>query len=159
LTQKHNIEGTFGIVIEEIKKITIDYDVNQGITGYYARHLGIVTHYLADYCTFPHNSVFQGSIKDHCKYEKEMKFSLREYVERDDVQRERKKEPDSRSIDDIFQLIVKTHREYLKALNSITQDIHYIVDLCYKVVDAILQFFELAYASLHNNYREQKSMI
>jgi hypothetical protein len=151
LTQRHNIEGTFGILIEEIKKITVYYDIDKGITGYYARHLGIVTHYLADYFTFPHNSIYQGSIRDHCKYEKELKFLLREYVERKDVQRERPRKYASYSIEDIFRIIVKTHEEYLKALNNITQDIQYIVDLCYKVVDAILLFFELACVSLKNS--------
>ena len=63
LTRKHTIEETFPILINEIKKITVDYDMEQGITTYYCRHLGVVTHYLADYFTFPHNSNFQGNIK------------------------------------------------------------------------------------------------
>jgi len=65
LTKKHNIEETFGILIREIKKVTIDYDIERGINGYYARHLGVITHYLADYCTFPHNTDFTGSLKAH----------------------------------------------------------------------------------------------
>ena len=58
LTRRHNIEGTFDILIKEIKRLTIYYDVNKGIGRYYARHLGIITHYLADYCTYPHNSEY-----------------------------------------------------------------------------------------------------
>ena len=41
-----------------------------GIREYY--HLGKLTHYLADAFTFLHNRAFEGSLKEHCKYEKEL---------------------------------------------------------------------------------------
>lgn len=144
LTKRHTIDETFGTLIEEIKKITIDYDMNRGIGGYYARHLGVITHYLADYCTFPHNSVFEGTITEHVYYEKELKFSLKEYVHRENVQRDRLPNQPGQTIDDIIHFIIKTHKEYLKALKEVKEDIEYIVYLCFKVVDAILLFFELA---------------
>lgn len=158
LTTKHSIEETFGILIDEIKKITVDYDINKGINGYYARHLGVITHYLADYCTFPHNSIFEGSLKDHVYYEKELKFSLKEYVKRDDVQRERET-TQFQSIEDVIGFINKTHNEYLKALKAVKEDIKFIVEICYKVVDAILQFFELSYdrvMAIEHRNSEQK---
>lgn len=144
LTKRHTIDETFDDLIEEIKKITVDYDINKGINGYYARHLGVITHYLSDYCTFPHNSVFEGNIKEHMTYEKDLKLSLKEYVNRDDVQRERSQT--YHSMDEIIHFIKKTHKEYLKALKEIHSDITFIIDLCFKVVDAILKFFEMAIA-------------
>jgi len=140
LTQRHTIDETFETLIQEIKKITVDYDMNRGIGGYYARHLGVITHYLADYCTFPHNSVFEGSMTEHVYYEKELKFSLKEYVHRDDVQRDRVPNQASQSMEEIIFLIKKTHKEYLKAIKAVKEDIQFIVDLCYKVVDALLLF-------------------
>jgi len=145
LTKRHSIDETFDILIQEIRKITVDYDIRQGINSYFARHLGVITHYLADYCTFPHNSDFEGSLKEHMYYEKDLKFSLKEYVTREDMQRERCPNGKLKTIDDIIHVIQKTHAEYRKAVKSIKVDMHYIVDLCYKVVDAILQFFEIAY--------------
>ncbi|MBE5967684.1 MAG: hypothetical protein E7255_12100 [Lachnospiraceae bacterium] len=145
LTKKHNIEETFGILIREIKKVTIDYDIERGINGYYARHLGVITHYLADYCTFPHNTDFTGSLKAHLYYEKDLKFSLKEYVTRGDIPRVRCQNRKFNTVDDILYFILKTHSEYKNALKNIKVDIQYIVDLCYRVVDAILQFFELTY--------------
>jgi len=144
LTQRHTIDETFGQLIIEIKRITVDYDFNRGIGGYYARHLGVITHYLADYCTFPHNSVFEGSFTEHVYYEKELKFSLKEYVHKEEAQIDRLPNQPIQSIDDILRFIIKTHKEYLKALKEVKEDIQYIVYLCYKVVDALLQIFELA---------------
>lgn len=146
-TRKHTFEETFDILKEEIKKITIDYDFSKGINRYYARHLGIITHYLADYCTFPHNSCYNGTITDHVYYEKEMKFQLREYIEMYDST---KKVTDGHKMpstfEDIIQFIKRTHNEYLNALNAVKHDIRYIIELCSKVVGAILSFFNMSLA-------------
>jgi hypothetical protein len=146
ITKRHTIEATFEDLILEIKKITVDYDMNKGINGYYARHLGVITHYLSDYCTFPHNSIFEGSIKEHVYYEKDLKFELREYVNRDDVQRERSQV--FHTFDEIIHYICMAHKEYLKAIKEVQVDVQHIIDLCYKVVDAIVRFFEIAIEKL-----------
>lgn len=151
LTKRHTIDETFEDLIEEIKRITVDYDINKGINGYYARHLGVVTHYLSDYCTFPHNSIFKGNIKEHVYYEKDLKFSLRDYVNREDVQREREGSQKFTSVEEIIHLIRKIHKEYLKAIKVVHEDIQYIIELCYTVVDAILMFFEMAMEKLEND--------
>lgn len=150
ITKRHTIDETFEVLIDEIKKITVDYDINKGISCYYARHLGVITHYLSDYCTFPHNIIFDGSIAEHVHYENELKQSLKEYVNREDTQRERKKCQVLCSFEEIINLIVRTHKEYLKALKDVQEDIQYIIELCYKVVDLILSFFEMALSKLHN---------
>lgn len=148
LTKRHTIEETFGILIEEIKKITVDYDINKGINGYYARHLGVITHYLSDYCTYPHNNIFNGSITEHVHYENDLKHSLKKYVTCGDNQRERKENQLFGSVDEIVRVIVQTHKEYLKALKNVHKDIQYIIELCFKVVDLILRFFEMAMSGL-----------
>lgn len=145
LTRRHNIEGTFDILIKEIKRLTINYDANKGISRYYARHLGVITHYLADYCTYPHNSEYTGTFADHVSYEKEMKIRLKEYVELDELQVKDNKGHKLLTIDDIVNFIEKTHKDYLKSLRAIEKDIYYIIELCSKVVHAILLFFELEF--------------
>lgn len=158
ITKRHTIEETFEDLISEIKLLTVDYDINKGINGYYARHLGVITHYLSDYCTFPHNSIFTGNIKEHVYYEKDLKFSLKEYVNREDVQRERDTIQKLGSFDEIIHFIKKTHREYLKAIKEVHVDIHYIIDLCFKVVDAILMFFEMALQRFENDLVHKNNM-
>lgn len=140
LTRKHTIDDTFEILIDEIKKVTVEYDINKGISSYYARHLGVITHYLSDYCTFPHNGIFDGGFSEHCIYEKELKFSLKEYVQSDAAKRNRAQIQKSPSVEEIINFIQKTHKEYLKAIKNIKADIHFIIELCYKVVDSILMF-------------------
>ena len=144
LTRRHSIEETFDILIEEIKKITVDYDFSKGINRYYARHLGIITHYLADYCTFPHNSCYTGTMTDHVYYEKEMKYRLREYIELDDIYQTSDEKQRFKTFDEIIHFIKATHKEYLKALKAVKQDIRYIIELCSRVVEAILEFFKMA---------------
>ncbi len=158
LTKRHTIDETFEILIEEIKKITVNYDIDKGINGYYARHLGVITHYLSDYCTFPHNSIFVGSLTEHVYYEKALKYSLKEYVQSDEAQRERAEDKISHTIEEISLFIQKTHEEYLKAIKSVKDDIHYIIELCFKVVDVILMFFEMATLRIENGLIRQQAI-
>ena len=65
ITRRHSKEETFEILKEEIHSLTDYYDSARGIDAYFCRHLGIITHYIADYFTYPHNSLFPGNIKEH----------------------------------------------------------------------------------------------
>lgn len=149
ITRKHNIEETFGILKEEILKITDNYDMDRGMTGYYSRHLGVVTHYIADYFTFPHNDIFKGNLKEHCTYERDLKLAFKSYVKSDEAVRRREKSAIFKSVDEILKFIIEMHDEYLKAIKVIKVDCMYIVELCHKVVDAILQIFEFNFSEKH----------
>lgn len=142
LARKHTKEETFPILIKELKKVTVDYDINKGISTYFCRHLGIISHYLADYCTFPHNSSFDGTLKEHCAYESELKFKLKEYVNEKAVQKKIPTKKPVLSLDEIIHLIETIHNEYLKAVKIVKEDCKYIVELCYQVTEAILQYFK-----------------
>ncbi len=145
ITRKHNIDETFGILLEEIRKITVEYDVNKGINGYFARHLGVITHYLADYCTYPHNPEFLGTFNEHMTYEKELKLMMKAYNHQEAARWDREEYGISHSLEEIERFILKTHREYRRAIKAVKIDIQYIHYLCHKVVDAILGFFEWAF--------------
>ncbi len=149
LTKRHTFDETFGILINEIKKITVEFDIEKGINSYFARHLGVVTHYLSDYCTYPHNNVFHGSISEHVLYEKELKHSLKEYFSRVGTNRERKQCHLITSLDEIVHSIVLIHKEYLKEIKCVNEDINYIIELCYKVVNTIVSFLEKAISQIH----------
>lgn len=148
LTRRHTIEETFDILTKEIKGITVDYDFRKGISMCYARRLGVITHYLADYFTFPHNSSYTGSMTDHVYYEKEMKYQLKEYVKAEINNFGSNQEHMLDTFDKIVQFIKTTHKEYLEALKAVKQDIHYIIKLCSKVVASILCYFNVSLEEL-----------
>lgn len=54
----------------------------------YYRDLGQVSHYLADYFTFPHNKIYPGGFKDHCSYEERLKRDLRSYIKSGEAERQ-----------------------------------------------------------------------
>lgn len=139
--RRHSKEETFSIMREELEKLVKSYQ-KKGINGKFCRHLGIVTHYIADYFTYPHNDFYPGSIKDHCNYEKELKFYLREYVKTEEAQRERLENLNVESLEEICELIEKKHREYADDLKMIKQDCAYIVAINHMVVDMFLCYLE-----------------
>lgn len=143
ITRRHSIEETLHILKKEIDKITEDYDVNKGLSCYFCRHLGVITHYVADYFTFPHNATYPGSIKDHCVYEEDLKHAIRKYVKSDEAKRVRERNGLFKNSEEIITFIKGTHEEYLNLINAVKLDCEYIVELCHKVVDAILQLLEM----------------
>lgn len=146
ITRKHRIDTTFDILKKEIRRLTVDFDPEKGLNRYFCRHLGVITHYIADYFTYPHNLVFDGSLKEHCVYEKDLKFAIREYVQSDEAKKVREKNGVFRTVDEICAFIQRMHMEYLNAIRALQKDCQYIVELCHRVVDAILQVIEIKLA-------------
>lgn len=104
----------------------------------YMIDLGQVFHYIADYFTFPHNSNYPGSLKDHCIYEKYLKFRLRSYI------RERactlcvEEGAQLYSVEDILEYIRRNHQEYMKEFRSVEEDCEYITRVCLQVLAAMV---------------------
>ena len=142
LTQRHCIEDTFHILKKELHLLIEEYNFNKGVTAYFCRHLGVILHYISDYFTFPHNSFYSGNFKDHCFYEKEMKFYLRAYVKTKEAQLERRKEFSFHTADELCTYIRERHKSYAQMNQTVALDCEYIVDLCHHVVDYILGFFD-----------------
>lgn len=143
ITRRHSIEETLHILKKEIDKITEDYDVDKGLSSYFCRHLGVITHYVADYFTFPHNSTYPGNIKDHCAYEEDLKHAIRSYVKSEEAKKVRERNGLFKNSEEIITFIKGAHAEYLNLINAVKLDCEYIVELCHKVVDAILQLLEM----------------
>ena len=148
VTRRHSIDETLDILKKEIDKITVHYNFEKGLSTYYCRHLGIITHYIADYFTFPHNKIYPGNLKDHCIYEEDLKHAIRSYVQSDEAKRVRETNGCFRTTDEIIEFIKASHEKYLAAIKAIKIDCMYIIELCHRVVDAILQFFELNFSAV-----------
>lgn len=138
VTTKHNMEETFDMVQAFISKLTEDSADYKRISTAYCRKLGEVTHYLADYFTFPHNTVFKGNIRAHCMYEKELKFALRAYIQSGEVYVNKRIAGSFETADELCEFVRDLHTQYLKSKKTVESDCRYIVALCHIVVAGIL---------------------
>lgn len=146
LTERHEIEGTFPKIQEEMKVLVErrnDFRIN---TRVFYRHLGEIIHYIADYFTFPHNAHYPGSLKDHCVYEEQLKRSLRLYIESGEAEKNRSWICSNawiwNSTEDICAFIKLAHDRYVRIKNTVESDCHQIVTLCHQVVEAIMSLIK-----------------
>lgn len=150
ITRRHTVEETFDIFKEELTKIIEDYDWSQGITSEFSRRLGIITHYLADYFTFPHNKTYTGTMREHINYEIKLMKYLKGFLHSKEVEKVRKHAISDiyyDTVDSICEFIKEVHDEYLKVVKNIYVDCQYIVQMTSHVVGSIMQMLEVDYAS------------
>lgn len=141
LVRRHTIEDTFDVLEKELGKLVSHFDPKKGIDCYFCRHLGVITHYISDYFTFPHNAHYPGKFKDHCIYEEELKKKLRSYVHSPQAVRKRLAET-IHTPEEILVFVRRMHENYKRSESVVKRDCEYIIDLCHAVVDAILLFLE-----------------
>ena len=146
LTTRHEFDGTFQMVKNRILKLTTQSDFQSDNSVSYMMDLGQIVHYIADYFTYPHNEIYDGNLKDHCVYEKQLKFSLRAYIKSGEAERNQNQPRQFETPQALFSFIQKAHDEYLKMKHSVEEDCMYIVRICHQVVAAILQLFQAQFA-------------
>lgn len=84
ITTKHRIDLTFHKLEKKINKVIDEYDKNKGMTIGLSKDLGVITHYIADYFTFPHNIEYPGTMTEHIHYEAQLKVDFREFDEKNE---------------------------------------------------------------------------
>lgn len=149
--KKHEINGTF----PDVKKM-----VNQLIFGKqqgkltrkrrYYMNLGQVTHYVADYFTYPHNEIYPGNLKDHCSYEEQLKRSLKNYIMSRNMEAGEKVQADFSDAEALYEYILERHKQYLGRKINIETDIRNIVATNRMLVEAIADLF---YKTQHKEKR------
>ena len=150
LYKKHEITGTFPKVKREIESLSFDYQkkYKRQKTKYY-RNLGQVTHYLADYFTFPHNKIYPGNLKDHCAYEERLKIGLREYLKKPEAQGHARELIEFKTPEALIEFIQKSHDEYLERKKGVDEDIKSIVAMNEQAVRSITELFRQAKKKRH----------
>ena len=142
VTVRHEIDATFGLVGHKIRRL-VETDPNRPEDCIrYMMDLGQVTHYIADYFTFPHNSHFPGNLKDHCKYENRLKHRLRGYIDRDQAVFSMAAPGQFTSADEILDHIRDMHEEYMKKARSVEEDCEFITRICSRVLSGVLSLAE-----------------
>ncbi len=150
LYRKHEMTGTFPYVKREIERLSSDCQKKyKRQKAKYYRNLGQVTHYLADYFTFPHNKIYPGSLKDHCVYEEKLKVSLREYLKKSDMERHALHKLELKTPEALIEFIQQSHEDYLRHKNNVEDDIRSIVAMNHQAVKSITEFFRQAKMRQH----------
>lgn len=131
--RRHEINGTFPSVKKRIEKLSEGSKAVEKKGRKYYIDLGQVSHYLADYFTFPHNGIYPGGFKDHCSYEEKLKKDLRTYLKRN--------ENSSKSTGTSFanaealcEYIQKAHDDYIVRKHDVEDDIQHIVAVNRKAI-------------------------
>lgn len=100
--------------------------------------LGYIIHYIEDYFTYPHNTIFEEDMKAHIKYENEFYAFLRELgdtkVEAED---------DRLSVAELCSWLEKTHKEYIEEPeHNHAVDFLYITKAAQKTAECMVAAFE-----------------
>lgn len=114
----HNYENVLAVM----KKIfhSMQKQKHFGVRKYY--YLGKLSHYVADSFTFPHNIIFHGNLKEHCRYERLLHKSFNDMLYKQELSAVKQKKMDS------FCYIEILHKEYLKEAGSCEIDCRYILE-------------------------------
>lgn len=138
ITKKHEYFGTFEDIQEKMKMLT-EHGPSEGKERVYWRKFGEVMHYLADYFTFPHNRTYTGNLYQHNKYEKMLKNRLKAYIESGAASAHAFRPMYFGSLADLTEFIRISHFSYLRKKRNITEDINYILMVCFQTVQGIIQ--------------------
>lgn len=140
LTKKHRMDTTFDILEKKLRKIVKECHGKSGLSMSGCKDLGVVTHYIADYFTLPHNHKFTGNLREHVSYEELLKHAMRRYVNMEHVSCQPLIRMRMSSVDDICAFIKNCHNEYIKmATDGQDIDCRHSVEVCRQVLEAVLQ--------------------
>ncbi len=139
--KRHEISGTFPALQEQIKLLSSFHTwKNEKNNSKYYRHLGKVSHYLADYFTYPHNDKFTGGFRAHCSYEEDLKKQLRQHISSGKAASRKKKYIEFAAPEALFDFVAKTHKDYLSEKNTVEGDISHIIPINSQVLKSITSF-------------------
>ena len=139
LYKRHEIEGTYADIQRHIARLSEGKKlVEKKKNRKYYRDLGQISHYLADYFTYPHNKIYPGNMKAHCSYEEKLKRDLRSYLRSGEAARERGEKLVFKNAENLCDFIRKSHNDYLERKHGVEEDIHQIVDVNYKALAGMM---------------------
>lgn len=136
LWKRHRIDTTN----KEFEKAVYKFFNGKQIGRLYCIRAGIISHYLSDYFTFPHNKEYTLGFKYHNIYEGKQLSKIRE-VYSDDVLIEDEMDGNIKTIDSLFDFIQRIHKEYLERVVSVPDWLN--IDLDYIMFINLLVFHTL----------------
>ena len=145
LTRRHCIEDTFDVCEKKMLGFLKHYKTKKkGVSILSSIRMGVVLHYIADYFTFPHNDHYPGNVKDHCYYERDLKFGMRAFLETEEAAQIKEHVAAYDSVEELTSYIRSIHNSYMKLAHTVEEDIRYIVHACTTVVKSVLNMVSYA---------------
>lgn len=142
ITMRHSYDTTIQMTEERMQRFMTEYRTLDEITGRVCMELGEIIHFIADYFTFPHNSHYTGTMKDHCYYEKDLKFKMREFAKSDEIQTLYKKIKRYDTLEELIAFLKKAHAWYMRVERNIADDCKFAFYVCASVVATIFHIIE-----------------
>lgn len=142
VTKRHEFQETYGEVQEMIRMLTGDWQFMVESPKAFWLRTGEVLHFVADYFTYPHNTGYEGSLKDHCMYEKRLKYYLRFYIFSGRVWKNREGSRHFSDVRELFLYIEESHRQYLNESHHVERDARYITNVCLQVISGMYQLID-----------------
>ena len=136
--KRHEIEKTFPLVKKRITWLSEGRRSAAKKGKKYYMDLGQVSHYLADYFTFPHNQIYPGNLADHCSYEEKLKNDLRAYIKTGPSPDTGKKGEAFHSAEALCNFILKSHRDYIEHKHDVADDIRHIIEINHRALAAMI---------------------
>lgn len=138
-THPHYVQKSLGYVLEKIEKLVSVKRFN----AYYSMQLGIVVHYLCDFCCNAHISGSVGNIPYHLKYERDLqKYLLENYDVLSDNFRSglNNKIPIGSNLASIKAAIEKVLNNYIKGDASYLLDIKHCMEITFMVCSNVFNY-------------------
>lgn len=138
LYKRHEMTSTFPAISKHIERLSEGEKVLKHKNRKYYLDLGQISHYLADYFTFPHNRTYPGSLKDHCSYEERLKLDLREYIKSGRAAKQQIKKEKFENAKELCDFIQRAHDDYLAHKHDVEDDIRHIVEVNRKALAGMM---------------------
>lgn len=138
LYKRHEMTSTFPAISKHIERLSEGEKVLKHKNRKYYLDLGQISHYLADYFTFPHNRTYPGSLKDHCSYEEKLKLNLREYIKSGRAAKQQIKKEKFENAKELCDFIQGAHDDYLAHKHDVEDDIRHIVEVNRKALAGMM---------------------
>lgn len=142
LYKRHEINQTFPALKKHIERLSEGDKAIEKKTRKYYMDLGQISHYLADYFTFPHNESYPGTLAEHCYYEEQLKQDLRACIKSGEAAKLLADESEMREFDDakaLCDFIQKIHASYISNVPDVQDDIYHIILVNYLALSGMME--------------------
>lgn len=134
-THPHYMQKSFDYITKKIDELSLIDQFN----GYYSMQLGIVVHYLCDFCCYAHITGSIGNVRFHLDYERKIqRYLLENYPA---LLNELNKSNLSANVSDIKSSLVRVLEEYKNGSHSYFWDIKKCTEasyiLCYNIFNIV----------------------